>query len=247
MRRDDVEIKATFAGVRAESASRVLGLPEGVPPWLVYFCEDVDPAASPTTPLLDAGVVLRARARPQGSDDTTVKLRPCRRSQLTERWLAETDDLKLEADWAGDRRVLAASYSKDRRGPSVSEIVEEQRPVRDLFTDKQREFLADCAEIRVNLAVLTVLPPVTAIRWKTVESAPPALDLRAERWIVGDLDFLELSVAVPADEALARQQRLHGFCSSLGLDVERRQETKTRLVMNYLVAHSRRGVVPPRQ
>src|SRR4051812_47070543 len=238
MRLDGVEIKATIAGEATPRAIRTLGLPSGRPTWEIYFCEDVTVGLSAATPLLDAGVVLRAGAKPGGKDDTTVKLRPSRRSQLTEGWLAaeKGDDweLKVEADWAGDRRALAASLTADRRNGVVAAVARGERPVADLFVDEQLGFLTDCAAIALNLATLTVLPAVTATRWGSVEGTPDGLDLRAERWTVGDLDFLELSAVAPVDEAPATQQSLVGFVESLGVGVAPDQETKTRQVLRSL-------------
>jgi hypothetical protein len=239
MRLDDVEIKATIAGEATPQAIRALGLPAGVAPWEIYFCEDVTPGLAAATPLLDAGVVLRARAKPGGKDDTTIKLRPCRRSQLTDRWLAaeKEDDweLKVEADWAGDRRALAASLTADRRNGVVGAVGQGDRPVADLFVDEQLAFLADCATIGINLATLTVLPAVAATRWKSVDGTPDGLDLRAERWTVGDLDFLELSAVAPLEEAPATQRRLTELVASLVVGAPPDQETKTRQVLQYLV------------
>lgn len=239
MRIDDVEIKVTFAKGQVEDAIRALELPAGHQPWQIYFCEDVTEGVSPGTPLLDAGVILRARDKSSGASDTTVKLRPCRRSQLTDHWLATTkigdQELKLEADWAGDRQVLAASLSADRADDFVAHAVPDGRDVTDLYTVEQRDFVQDCAPVSVNLATLTVLPAVRAVRWKTVEAAPAGLDLRAERWTVGDLDFLELSTVAALDEAPARQAALSAYVRSVGLPVAADQEAKTGQVLRVLV------------
>ena len=129
--------------------------------------------------LLDAGVILRARDKPGAKDDTTVKLRPCHRSQLPDRWLAaeKGDDweLKVEADWAGRRQVLAASLTADRR---EGVVVRGPGAVEKLFIDEQLAFLRDCAPIPINLRTLTVLPAVTATvvgerRGHTARSGPP--------------------------------------------------------------------------
>jgi hypothetical protein len=239
MRLDGVEIKATIAGDATPQAIRALGLPAGKPPWDIYFCEDVTVGLAAATPLLDAGVVLRARAKPGGKDDTTTKLRPCRRSQLTDHWLAAGKDddweFKVEADWAGSRRALAASLTADRRNGIVAAVGRGERPVEDLFIDEQLAYLRDCAGIAINLATLTVLPPVTATRWGSVEGTPGGLDLRAERWTVEDLDFLELSAVVPVDEAPAALRQLAGFVESLDVGAPPDQETKTRQVLQHLV------------
>ena len=63
----------------------------------------------------------------------------------------------------------------------------------------------------------------------------PGLDLRAERWVVGDLDFLELSAVAGLHEATATQERLGVFVRSLGITAPQEQETKTRQVLQRLV------------
>jgi hypothetical protein len=239
MRLDDVEIKVSVAGDRTPAAVQALGLSPGRPAWQIYFCEDVTAGLSAGTPLLDAGVILRARDKPGGKDDTTVKLRPCRRSQFPGRWLAaeKGDDweLELEADWSGTRRLLAASLTADRRAGVVAAVAQGDGAVEDLFVDEQLAFLRDCASIGINLGTLTVLPPVTATRWASVESAPAGLDVRAERWTVGTLDFLELSTVAGVGEARATQDLLVGFVRSRGIDAPPGQETKTRQVLQHLV------------
>src|SRR3712207_4445135 len=145
MRFDGVEIKVTLGGSATGSAVQQLDLPVE-PPWQLWFWEDVTPGSGPATPLLDAGVILRARDKAGGDDDATVKLRPCRRSQLTDHWLAaqegETEDeekweVKIEADWSGDRRVLAASHTCERPGGVVREAGGGRRPVEELLTRDQ--------------------------------------------------------------------------------------------------------------
>jgi len=236
MRLDGIEIKVTVAGDQTPAALATLGLAPDRPTWQIYFCEDVTEGLAAATPLLDAGVILRARDRPGAKDDTTVKLRPCRRSQLPDRWLAaeKGDDweLKLEADWAGRRQVLAASLTADRRAGVVAHGA---GAVEKLFVEEQLAFLRDCATIAINLRTLTVLPPVTATRWGSVDGTPPGLDLRAERWVVGDLDFLELSAVAGLHEATATQERLGVFVRSLGITAPQEQETKTRQVLQRLV------------
>ena len=64
---------------------------------------------APSTPVLDVGVVLRVRGKSGPKGDSTVKLRPCRWSQLSEDFFANTEtdesELKIEADWAGDQAI----------------------------------------------------------------------------------------------------------------------------------------------
>jgi hypothetical protein len=237
-RLDGVEVKLTLAGDQVDQAVQTLELPPDRPAWRIHFCEDVTEAVRTGPPLLDLGVVLRARRRPGEPDDTTIKLRPCRRSQLTGRWPTATKgngwELEVQADWAGDHRVLAVSMTADRPGDVIAGVAD-GAPVRSLFVDDQLDFLRDCHDARINLDALTLLPPVTARRWKRVAAAPTGLEVRAERWTVDDLDFLELSVVAEPGDALRAQQALTGFVDSLGLAVEPLQTTKTRQVLEHLV------------
>ena len=185
-------------------------------------------------------MILRARHRPDGKDDSTIKLRPGRRSQLAADWLEAEDgadrEVKVEADWSGGRRVLAISHTADRPDDVVVDAGHGRRPATSLFTESQRAFLRDCSPIGINLRTLTVLPPVTATRWDTVEKAPGHLDVRAERWTVDDLDFLELSTVVKQpNEAESRQSALLDYVDSLGLAVDSDPESKTDRVLRRLV------------
>ena len=240
MRLDRVEIKVNLSGDQTKAAMAKLQLSAGDQPWQIYFCEDVARGVSVATPLKDAGVILRARHKLRRKDDSTVKLRPARRSQLTDDWLEaeEGDDweVKVEADWAGARRVLAISHTADRPHDVVVDATAGRRPATSLFTEQQEAFLRDCSPIRINLQALTVLPPVTAIRWDTVEGAPGPLGVRAERWTVDDLDFLELSTVVKQPtEAESRQSALLDYVDSLGLAVDSDPESKTDRVLRHLV------------
>jgi hypothetical protein len=244
MRFDGVEIKVTVEGDQTSSAVHALRLPDDVPRWQIFFCEDVTAGVSAGTPLLDLGVVLRARQKPDDTDDTTVKLRPCRRSQLTDDWLAdregETDsgdtwENEVEADWSGERRVLAASCSAERADGVLRDGGRGVRSADALFSARQVAFLRDCGGVQVNLRTLTVLPPVAATRWKKVEGAPPDLEVRAERWTVADLDFLELSVVADIEDARERQAGLTEYVRSLGLVVGERAHSKTESVLRTLV------------
>ena len=114
--------------------------------------------------------------------------------------------------------------------------VSPQRSAARLFAAQQVAFLRDCAGVHVNLGTLTVLPPVIATRWKEVAGAPAGLKVRAERWTVDDLDFLELSVVADIENARTKQAALTEYVRSLDLVVDEREESKTRTVLKKLVS-----------
>ena len=233
------EIKITLPGSQVELALALLPLPVDSDQWQIFFCEDVSRGVSAATPLLEAGVVLRARKKANDPDDSTIKLRPCHRSQLTNRWLAagEAEGFKLEADWAGPRKVLAASCSADHGKGRLDQVRKGTKEVSSLFTDEQKDFLATCSVVRVNLDAVTLLPPVAAVRWKVFQErlAGGKRGIRAERWTVDTLDFLELSIVAKIGAAAPVQAAFESFVRSRGLAVEDDQDTKTHRVLEHLI------------
>lgn len=245
MRLDDVEIKVGLRGDETAAAVQALGLGH-VDPWQIYFVEDVTPGLRSSTPLLDRHLIIRAREKPGDPDDVTVKLRPGRRSQLSNRWLrfTETSDggldteLKIEADWAGPRRTLAISLTEDRP-PGAVGAASSGGAWSALLTDRQRRFISQCAGIRLNLEMLRLLPAISANRWPTFRVQRPTgpdLKVRAERWTIGPLDFLELSIVSKVEEAESAQQSLEDFVTGLGFHPT--GESKTGQVIQTLVARA---------
>jgi hypothetical protein len=247
MRLDGVEVKVSLDRDQTAEAVGALDLADGTP-WKIFFVEDITTGLCSAMPLLDQYLIVRARQKTKGKDDVTVKFRPGRRSQLTDSWLATTKttdgdldaELKVEADWAGERRVLSISLTAERPEGLVAAVAAGDRGVGALLTHDQRRLVHECAGSLVNLAALTMLPAVSAMRWPTFAvPAPsgPALDVRAERWAVHDLDFLELSIAVEVRGAQAAQAALIAFVERKGLQPAA-GEAKTTQVLQRLVAEA---------
>ncbi len=142
MRLDGIEIKVTI-GADQVAAARDEWLPDGEGDRrAIWFLEQRPAAAGPVTlPLLDAGVILRLRQNQDDEDDSTVKLRPCERSRLSDRWLeAEKGDgwkFTVEQDWVGDRHVLAASLVAEQGEGEIAALRDHTRPARALFSSEQ--------------------------------------------------------------------------------------------------------------
>ena len=178
-----IEIKVNIAGAVPE-AIELLSLDEGKARE-IYFVEDLTPGLSSPFPLFAAGVVLRLRREADGTGDSTVKLRPCRRSQLASAWseTAAADDdweYRIEGDWAGSRHVLAASFVKELAADDLEAGLKD--PV-SAFAAQQLAFIEANAVIRINLAALTVLGTIAATRWTKIEVGS-VNDVNAERWQV---------------------------------------------------------------
>jgi hypothetical protein len=248
MEPESVEIKVTISAQVADAVTSLdLGAGKN---WRIAFCEDVTAAVSPSTPLLDLGVVLRARRKSASKGDSTIKLRPCRWSQLDDDFTRNSKidgaDFKIEADWAGSRHSLAAAMTVDWQDGRLDQVSSGELPAEALFDQRQLNFLARCGSGRVNPAIVTALPTFEAVRWDAFTAAVGSVELsiRAERWtILGGNDFLELSVVGDVADATRRQEALEEFVASRSLLVDRSEENKTQRVLSALIAAAAR----PRQ
>ncbi|OBB26264.1 hypothetical protein A5792_03955 [Mycolicibacterium peregrinum] len=230
-----VEIKLNIMG-DVDHALSVLGLGGGKPR-KVWFLDDLTEGARPPLPLLTAGIVLRLHRNRDGGEDSTVKLRPCRWSQLVGQWgegPSGDTDLTVEGDWSRSKHVLAASCKADLDEGSIESALEGNGRLVNAFTKSQLDFLADCGEIRVAFGGLTPLGPIAAIQWKNATIG--AVDhVSAERWTVAGADFLELSIRVTdVRQALGGQQELTDEVMSRGLSLDDADEPKTLRVMKLL-------------
>lgn len=238
MKLDGVEIKVTVAGGQVPEAVERLDLGDASR-LTIWFYDRTTPRRRLS--LFAAGVVIRVRSDDDGRDgDSTVKLRPCPPGRLTGRWLVgfEEDGLKyrLEEDWAGDRHVLAASLQADLTRQQLAQVTDRTTLPADLLTGAHGELLADCGpDVPVTPSELTRLGPIDATRWKKVrEPGFGALDARAERWVVGGLDFLEVSIKVQEGEAEAAGQQLWDAMAGTRLSLDPSQEAKTSRVLELL-------------
>ncbi len=234
---EQIEIKVNIAG-DVRTALQTLTLPDGAAR-SIYFLEDLTVGLSSTHPLLDEGVVLRLRRDHDGSMDSTVKLRPCRRSQLAKAWAeaGEEEDqweYRIEGDWAGSRRVLAASLVVDLTAADWDQAVGANGSPSAGFNQRQRDFLQECADIRINTDSLILLGPIRATVWKKLDLSD--FKVNAERWQIGALDFLELSVRVKADvdKAARSQAEFEAAVLAQGLMIEANKRSKTQTVLEFL-------------
>jgi hypothetical protein len=231
-----IEIKVNVGG-DVDQALSALGL-NGGRQRKVWFLDDLTEGARPTLPLLSAGIVLRLRQHDDGDEDSTVKLRPCRWSQLVSPWdnaLSRDPDFTIEGDWSRTRHVLAASRKDKLDEGTIEAVINADGRLGDAFTKSQHDFLAECGEIRVALRGVTALKPIAATQWKNA-SIGKVDKVAAERWTVAGLDFLELSLRVTdgTAAALAEQRKLIVEVLSRGLELDDSDESKTMRVMKRL-------------
>ena len=230
---ETVEIKINltdgFAAARA-----VLGLTGGKDGEL-HFLDDLTPGLPEPLPLLHNGIVLRVRTKGDKAD-ATVKLRPCRRSQLDAHWLDVLADerrdsrveFKLQQDWSGARHSLAASATVDLSADEVTAAIRAGSPG-EVFPAVQTAFLGDCGTINVNPAQLVALGPIRITRWKDIPFQGSTLN--AERWRLEDRDVLELSVLSDLADAPTAQAEFLQMISAAGLTARTEHENKTEIFL----------------
>ncbi|CAL9339035.1 hypothetical protein [Streptomyces sp. Tu 3180] len=239
-----IEIKANIEGDVAAALSALGGSSAPTTTRRIWFAEDRDGVAEGRVPLLDGGVIVRFRIG-GSQDDLTVKLRPCTRQQLVGRFSApfEAEPLtyRIEEDWSGNRRVLAASSVHGHPPGALSDAVKPGADPAASIGAVQDRFLRACAP-GVRLDGLVALGPVLSTKADDV----PLDDLEAdlEAWSVAGLDFLEVSVRVkPKDEddaekltarAERKQRKLEDAVRERGVALSENPESKTRRVLTAL-------------
>ena len=237
-RLDGIEVKTNIDDGDVDRALELLDLDDETP-MQIWFYEDTTVGVVPL-PLLEEDICVRLRVRSPSKGDCTVKLRPCRASQLTSRWRAfETDgalEMRVEEDWPGTKHTLAASLEAALSSAAIvttTDAAADATPSELLDVD-QRDFLSECTGLPVDVAGLTRLGPIVATRWD-VGGVLGDLGVRAERWQVAGATLLELSAKT--DEASAArdaQQALLDEVTRMGLHVASEGVTKTRRVLTTL-------------
>jgi hypothetical protein len=237
-RLDAVEIKVTVGADGISAAAEAFELEHAEKRRrTIYFCEDLAGPDGPAgLPLLTHGIILRLRRNKGRRDDITAKLRPCSYSQLTQRWINASEDedwdFRVEGDWAGPRHVISASLEAKVEDGIIEAVVAEGLGIP--LVPAQRRFLEDCAGVRVDLSRLSPLGPIDGTKW---ELARHGQEIFAEQWVVGDgLRFLEFSIRARPEEAAAAQQAFENLFREHRIDQDPVQETKTRMVLEYLAA-----------
>lgn len=184
---DPIEIKVNIGG-NVDHALGQLGLDPGAGQEReIWFLDDITEGLREALPLLNSGVILRLRRPEKDSkdkEDSTVKLRPCRRSQLVGMWNAprkHDPEYRIEGDWSRKRHVVAASCVAEFAHGTFERALKPAGALSGAFSEPQRTFLAQCSDILFAFEGLTALGPITATQWKDFTFGDVE-DVTAERW-----------------------------------------------------------------
>jgi hypothetical protein len=233
------ELKLSIAGANAHRARKRLGLRKrDAERTTIWFCDRARRTADGIRfDLFDRGVIVRLRhKRGRGQDsDTTVKFRREAPLVLPDGWDPQgVPAAKIEGDWTLHSRSVAVSLDSSAPGRAIDRAGDAGRPHARLFSGDQHRFAAAVLAPRpCDLTALRTLGPIDARRWD-VPRRGLGIDVVAEQWKTGDLEFLELSVRVPTDEAEDWMRRLSEWAAEAGLAVQARGKAKTAAVLQYL-------------
>jgi hypothetical protein len=123
----------------------------------------------------------------------------------------------------------------------VEAAVAGAKPLESVFSDRQRAFLADCADAHVPFDALDILGPVDAVRWNGVRLDHHEVTL--EHWTLSPaaghggerLDWFEVSERVAPEGAEGVQASLTAHLRAQGLEPDLPgQGTTTRRVLETL-------------
>ncbi|MFE7278090.1 hypothetical protein [Streptomyces sp. NPDC057623] len=244
-----VEVKVNIEGDVAAALTALDASRGAMAKRRIWFAEDRDGVADGRVPLLDGGVIVRFRIGGD-TDDLTVKLRPCTREQLvgrfSDRFDTEPFTYKIEEDWSGNRRVLAASLVHGQPPGALSGAVQAGADPAVPIGTLQDQFLHSCAPA-VTLDGLVALGPILSMKADDVPLDD--LDVDLETWSAAGLDFLEASIRVkPKDEddaeeftarAERKQRKLEDAVRERGVSLSEHPENKTRRILTALAEAGR--------
>jgi hypothetical protein len=191
----------------------------------VYYIDTPDLA------LLARGVVLRARRRPQGGHDTSVKLRPVAPAEIPREW-RHRSGFAVEIDLAPGMSVCSASLKQGRSRSRLHAALGGKRSLGELFSKRQRALIAERIPGKVDWTSLRAFGPVDVV--KATTRVPLLGPLVNELWRYPDgSSLLELSTRVRPQDLQERSGRLSAFLVELGLDAATEQTTKTERTLTF--------------
>jgi hypothetical protein len=235
---DSVELKLTIPEAAQFTAARALGLdPLQAELRQVFFFD------TPDLQLDKKGLVVRARRSQKKGDDTVVKLRPVVPSELPSS-LRGNANFGVELDASPKGYVCSGSLKSVPKRADVRQTILGNAPLRKVFSKEQRAFFAEHAPDGVTLDELAVLGPLLVLKLKSTHEGFNRR-IVTEVWLYPDGSrILELSTKCEPSEAFQVAAEARAFFASRGVDLESKQQTKTRTAMQYFAKQLGNGAKP---
>jgi hypothetical protein len=236
---DSVELKFSVPDVDRRSVVLSLGMdPIDAQIRQVVFFDTPDLA------LDRRGVVVRARRVQRKGGDAIVKLRPLVPDEVPA-GLRSSDGFTVEVDAMPGGFVCSGALKATVADSLVKGLLTGDRPVRKLFTKRQRSLFAENAPKGLEMDDLAVLGPINVLKLKFTP-ADLARRLVAELWVYPDGSrVLELSTKCEPADAFDVASEVRHFLTGKGIDLVSEQQTKTRRALAFF-AGELAGTTEPR-
>jgi hypothetical protein len=228
---DSIELKLTVPDSHHRSAIVGLGLdPLDGQIRLVTFFDTPDLA------LNRHGLVVRARRVQGRADDSVIKLRPVRPSDIPAQ-LRKSPNMVVELDAMPGGYVCSATL-KERLGTTdVRRVLRGERPISKLFSKNQRAFFKAHVPEGIELDGLSMLGPIFVVKLAFVPKKF-GRKLVAEGWLYPDGSrILELSTKCAPAEMFQVALEARAYLARHGVDLSGEQQTKTRTALEYFSGH----------
>jgi hypothetical protein len=227
---DAIEIKATIAEHQIGGALVRFGLTsKNDEERYIYFFD------TPELALLSSGIIARARRVVGDEHDSTVKFRPVNPAEVGAKW-RKYRDFKIEADASESSLVKSASFSMQVSKGLIKRVAAGEKPIAEIFTKEQEEFMMTMAGRVIDFKSLVVLGPLMAQRWSFEDPACP-WPITAELWRRDDGErLMEVSIKAPVAQAAVAVGGFMAFLAEVGAERDKDQQTKTRWALEHYVA-----------
>ncbi len=225
-----IEIKATIPEHQIDGALLRFGLtPRNDEQRYIYFFD------TPDLDLLGAGIIARARRVVGDEHDSTVKFRPVDPAEVGQKW-RKFPDFKIEADASETSLVKSASFSMQVSKGLIKRVAGGEKPIAEIFTEEQEEFMMTMARRAIDFKSLVVLGPLMAQRWSFDDPACP-WPITTELWKREDGErLMEVSIKAPVAQAAVAVGGFMAYLAEVGAERDKDQQSKTRWALDYYVA-----------
>jgi hypothetical protein len=187
---------------------------------------------TPDLVLNQRGLVVRVRRIQRKPGDTVVKQRPVDPATVPGE-LRKTAGFGIEVDAMPGGFICSGSLKAEVADPEIRETWAGRRPLRKLFTKRQRAFYTSIAPDDLTLDDLSTLGPVNVLKLKFVP-ADFGRRLVAELWNYPDGSrILELSTKCLPGEAFEVAAETTAFLVRHGIDLSAAQQTKTKAALRF--------------
>jgi hypothetical protein len=116
---------------------------------------------------------------------------------------------------------------------AIREVASGKRSIRKLFSKAQRAFYATHSPDGLELDQLSVLGPIPTLRLK-MRAKGFARRLVGELWLYPNgSQIVELSTKADPSEAFQVAAEARAFLTSIGVDLEGKQQTKTKTALEF--------------